>query len=67
MTSKCFSTAVLVIATPFLIPTVVAIFYNPVHIFTAMVLAAGIACALFEKDEDGENLYQAIRRVVKRE
>lgn len=65
MTDKLFSATVCALGTPMAIGALIACFFNPAHIFTAAVLIGMVGAALFERDTDGENLYQAIRRVLR--
>ena len=66
MTSKFYSVTVVTVATPLLIVAAYAMFKKPVHILTTVVLASAVVGAFFEQDEDGENLFSAIKRVLKR-
>lgn len=66
MTDKLFSVPVLIVSTPLAIGATIAIFFNPVHIFTAAVMWSMVGASLYEPDKDGENLMQAIKRVIKR-
>ena len=66
MTDKFYSVSVLAMAAPLAVMATVAMFFNPVHIFTAAVLWSAVAGALYEPDNDGENLITALRRVFGR-
>lgn len=64
--NKYFSLLVVCLGTPIAIGALAAMFFNPVHIFTAAVLCSMLSAALYEPDEDGENLLTALRRVTQR-
>ena len=66
MTSKFFSVPVLIVSTPMAIGATIAMFFNPVHIFTAAVMWSMVGASLYEPDEDNENLLTAIKRVIKK-
>lgn len=61
--NKYFSLMVLLLGAPLAVGATVAMFYNPVHIFTALVLWSAVIGSLYEPDEDSENLITALRRV----
>ncbi len=63
MTDKLFSVPVLIVSTPLAIGATIAIFFNPVHIFTAAAMWSMVGASLYEPDNDGENLITALRRV----
>lgn len=63
MTDKLFSVPVLIVSTPLAIGATIAIFFNPVHIFTAAAMWSMVRASLYEPDNDGENLITALRRV----
>lgn len=61
---KYFSLIVLCLGAPLAIGATIAMFFNPAHIFTAVVLWSMIGAALIEPAEDGETLLEALHRVT---
>ncbi len=55
---------VLLLGAPLAVGATIAMFFNPIHIFTALVLWSAVVGALYEPDEDGENLITALKRVA---
>ena len=62
--NKYFSLMVLLLGAPLAVGATIAMFFNPIHIFTALVLWSAVVGALYEPDEDGENLITALKRVA---